>query len=93
MSKNIEEEKEKVRQFIKRYCEINGYKLNPDKKILEAVIEGLAINRVRKNFQYCPCRILSGNPQEDKLKICPCHWHKEEIEKEGHCHCFLFFKK
>lgn len=93
MTKDLEQEKEKVRQFTKNYCKLTGYTLNPDEKIAEMIIEGLAKNRVNKGFQYCPCRPLSGNLEEDKLKICPCKWHKDEIAADSHCHCQLFFSK
>jgi ferredoxin-thioredoxin reductase catalytic chain len=93
MSKDLEQEKEKVRKFTSRYCELSGYKLNPDAKMAEMVIEGLAKNRVKKGFQYCPCRPLSGDQEQDKLKICPCKWHQDEIAQDGHCHCQLFYKK
>jgi len=32
-----------------------------------------------------------GN-KEDKKKICPCVWHKDEIREMGHCHCMLFMR-
>lgn len=92
MIKNIEEEREKVRKFVKHYCKISGFRLNPDVKIVELLIEGLVQNRLRKGYQYCPCRILSGKWEEDKSKICPCKWHKEEIAQDGHCKCGLFYK-
>jgi ferredoxin-thioredoxin reductase catalytic chain len=92
MTKDLEQEKEKVKEFTRRYCELSGYKLNPDTKMAEMVIEGLAKNRVNKGFQYCPCRPLTGDQEQDKLKICPCKWHKDEIIADGHCHCQLFFK-
>ena len=34
----------------------------------------------------------TGNPEDDKPKICPCQWHREEVEKDGHCFCGLFYK-
>ena len=89
----IEENKEKVRKFIERYAEMSGFKLNPSKETIEIVIEGLARNRENYGKQYCPCRILTGNKEEDIKKICPCFWHKEEIDKLGRCHCDLFHKK
>nr|WP_269850493.1 ferredoxin-thioredoxin reductase catalytic domain-containing protein [Methanosarcina horonobensis] len=27
-----------------------------------------------------------------KKIVCPCIYHKDEIEKDGNCHCELFFK-
>ena len=41
--------------------------------------------------RYCPCRIRSGDTEKDRLIICPCAYHEDEIENEGHCHCNLFF--
>lgn len=75
------------------YAKKKGYKLNPNKKIRDVVIDGLAKNKAGKGVEYCPCRPLEGNPQEDKKKICPCVWHEDEIKKEGFCHCRLFYKK
>jgi ferredoxin-thioredoxin reductase catalytic subunit len=86
------EEKEKVRKFAQRYAKVSGFKLNPDVRTVELVIEGLVRNRIKYGRQYCPCRIVTGNAEEDRQKICPCVWHREEIEKIGHCHCDLFHK-
>lgn len=87
----LESEKVKIHKFVEKYAKTTGYQLNPDKEIVEFVIEGLARNKIKYGKQYCPCRIVTGNPQEDKQKICPCKWHKEEIALQGHCHCNLFF--
>lgn len=82
---------EKIRKFAEKYSERTGYALNPDEEELELVLEGLANNRDKYGRQYCPCRPVTGDPEEDKPKICPCEWHEEEIERDGHCHCRLFF--
>ena len=81
-----------VRKFVEAYAKAKGYALNPDPDKLQAVIEGLARNQVMYGYRYCPCRLLSGNPEEDAKKVCPCAWHAEEIEKDGRCHCGLFWK-
>ncbi|HIJ07436.1 MAG: Ferredoxin thioredoxin reductase beta chain [Methanomicrobiales archaeon 53_19] len=82
-----------IRDWVKRYAEENGYVLNPDPKQLDAVIRGLARKMVRNGERYCPCRILSGDPDVDKQIICPCIYHKDEIDRDGHCHCNLFFRE
>lgn len=87
------EEIEKVEKFVRNYADKAGYDLNPDQEVFDTIIEGLAKNRVEHGFQYCPCRIIVGDKEKDKDKICPCKWHKEEIEEDGQCHCQLFFKK
>jgi len=43
--------------------------------------------------RYCPCRVITGNFEEDKVIICPCIYHKQEIKDWGHCLCRLFFDK
>ena len=73
------------------YAKENGFKLNPNKNIVKAMAKGLLANEKKHGERYCPCRRVTGNKEEDKPKICPCQWHKEEIEKQGHCICKLFF--
>lgn len=87
----MSEEKQKVRIFAERYAEKAGYALNPDEEELDMVLEGLARNKETYGKQYCPCRPVTGDPEEDQPKICPCKWHEDEIAEDGHCHCMLFF--
>ena len=86
------EDIEKIIQFYQEYAEKNGFKLNPNRETVERLVKGLLKNEKECGFRYCPCRRISGNPEEDKPKICPCQWHKEEIERDGHCFCGLFVK-
>lgn len=91
MNKNEELKKE-----YSDYAQKNGFKLNPDDKIVERVINGLLNNEKKYGKKYCPCRrVVEGNPdagQENSKKICPCFWHKEEIKKDGRCFCGLYVK-
>ncbi|MGR3220281.1 MAG: ferredoxin-thioredoxin reductase catalytic domain-containing protein [Candidatus Anammoxibacter sp.] len=41
-------------------------------------------------FDYCPCRIVTGDKEKDDKIICPCVYHEEEIKRDGKCHCDLF---
>jgi ferredoxin-thioredoxin reductase catalytic subunit len=81
-----------IGSWAKEYAAEKGYTLNPDERQLNAVIRGLVRNKLRHGEKYCPCRIRSGDPEKDRLIICPCAHHAEEIEGEGHCHCNLLFK-
>jgi ferredoxin-thioredoxin reductase catalytic subunit len=74
------------------YAKSNGFRLNPDRKTVERIIKGLLMNEQKFGKRYCPCRRVTGNEAEDANKICPCAFHKEEIEKDGHCFCNLFVK-
>jgi len=83
---------EKTREWLVRYADKKGYILNPDEEILHIVLDGLTRNRNELGHQYCPCRIVTGDKEEDKNIICPCVYHEEEIKTNGSCHCALFFK-
>ena len=88
-------EEEKIKEIIKEYEEYaqkNEFKLNPDREVVERLIKGMLENEKKFGERYCPCRRITGNREEDKGKICPCYWHQEEIERDGHCVCGLFVK-
>ncbi|MFH1431562.1 MAG: ferredoxin-thioredoxin reductase catalytic domain-containing protein [Nanoarchaeota archaeon] len=89
----MKKELEKISKSSKEYADKAELKLNPDKKIRAFVLAGLAKRKIKFGEYYCPCRVVSGNKEEDKKKICPCFWHLDEIKKDGHCLCKLFFKK
>ena len=79
---------DKVQRLIEGYrhhAEKNGFRLNPNKKIVENLIEALIKNEENFGKKYCPCRKI----HRDEI-VCPCVYHKEEIKRDGHCHCFLF---
>lgn len=87
--------KMETESLIKKYQEYakeNGFSLNPDQKIVERIISGLLENEKKYGVRYCPCRRIVGNSEEDKPKICPCQFHRQEIEEQGHCLCGLFVK-
>ncbi|MCK4522175.1 MAG: ferredoxin:thioredoxin reductase [Nanoarchaeota archaeon] len=85
--------KQELLNYCKNYAEKNGFQLNPDKKIVETLINGLLKNEKKYGKRYCPCRRVTGNKEKDKKIICPCIYHKDEIKKSGHCLCLLFAKK
>ena len=78
--------------WAKAYAAEKGYALNTDDRQFNAVIRGLVRNKLKHGEKYCPCRIRSGDPEKDRLIICPCAHQEKEIEAEGHCHCNLFFR-
>jgi ferredoxin-thioredoxin reductase catalytic subunit len=71
----------------------NGWVLNPDEDHLNTVIRGLVRNKKKFGRPYCPCRLRSGDEERDRAIECPCVYHKDEIAKDGHCHCLLYYKK
>jgi ferredoxin-thioredoxin reductase catalytic subunit len=83
----------KVAQWAENYALEKGWVLNPDPKQRGAVIKGLAHNTKKFGAAYCPCRIRSGDPEKDKLIICPCIYHQDELDQAGHCTCNFFYDK
>ena len=90
---SIDEILAKIAAWARRYAEKNGWVLNPDEQERTTVLHGLASNREQFGKQYCPCRLRSGDLENDKKIICPCIYHRDEIAKDSHCHCRLFFKE
>lgn len=81
---------ERVTRSAKRYAARSGLALQPDPAQLDYVLDGLAANLIKYGKPYCPCREVTGNPEEDRLNICPCRTHREEVERLGECECGLF---
>lgn len=89
----MDEKERQAAEGYKKYAESQGFILNPDEEKVAIVVKGLFSNQEKHGARYCPCRIVTGDKEVDKKIICPCVYHKEEVEKDGHCHCQLFFKK
>lgn len=89
----LEEIKKEIERRLERYVRESPYRFNPDKEKVELILSGLAKRKKELGFAYCPCRVPSGDKEEDKKIICPCAYHKEEIAKDGICLCGLFVRK
>jgi ferredoxin-thioredoxin reductase catalytic subunit len=74
------------------YAKKNGFRLNPNQKMVDFLIGGLLEREKKYGEKYCPCRLVKNIKKEDNEIICPCIYCKKEIEEDGHCHCFLFVK-
>ena len=84
-----------IDEIIERYdnyAKSNGFRLNPNRKVVEGIVNGLLANEKKHGKRYCPCRRVTGNAEEDSKIICPCIFHKDELEKDGHCFCNLYVK-
>lgn len=88
---NMEEREllEKLRNHLKH----KDFVFNPEEKTVKGLIGAMIKRKERSGEFYCPCRMVTGDPEEDKKIICPCYYHEFEVERDGHCHCWLFVKK
>jgi ferredoxin-thioredoxin reductase catalytic chain len=87
---------EKIQSIIEQheaYAAKENIRVNPDSQLVEALVRGMLMNEERHGDRYCPCRLVTGDPEKDRKNVCPCVYHKDEIARDGHCHCRLFLAK
>lgn len=89
----LETLRQEITDRIRKHAAESACRLNPDPKVVAALIEGLVRRKVKFGDYYCPCRIVTGNPETDRGNICPCETHEAEIAEKGKCHCGLFVGK
>lgn len=82
----------KLKERLEKYALSVGIKFNLSEAIVEGVLAGLEKRKEKFGEFYCPCRVVIGNKKKDKEIICPCVFHRGEIEVQGHCKCNLFVK-
>ena len=85
--------KEELRKHSEIYAEGVGYKLNPERETVDRILDGLLSNEEKFGHRYCPCRVITGNKEQDSRIICPCEYHHREIEVLGRCTCNLFHRR
>jgi ferredoxin-thioredoxin reductase catalytic subunit len=80
------------RLYIKlsKEAEAGGYHLNPDVAFAKDLIKGLLVNEKRYGYWNCPCRLTSGNKQDDLDIICPCDYRDPDLDDYGCCYCALY---
>ena len=90
---DVDEQAKKIKDWAKRYAEKKDIELNPDAERVNEVAKGLAVRQEKFGKRYCPCRIITGDAEEDRKIICPCVYSEEEVREHGMCHCKLFSAK
>jgi ferredoxin-thioredoxin reductase catalytic subunit len=91
---DISEEKiNRVYERLDKYAESKGYHLNPDKDFTKDLIRSLLVNQKRYGYWACPCRLASGNREEDSDIICPCVYRDPDLDEFGTCYCALYVSK
>ncbi len=76
---------------IKKIANDLGYVLNSDQERVKKVVEKIATNFESYGDYFCPCKQKNQPPVIGVDVACPCQQLKDEIQKQGHCHCRLFF--
>ncbi len=81
---------DRLYERLDREAEGSGYHLNPDVEFTKGLIKGLIINERRYGYWACPCRLASGNKQDDLDIICPCDYRDPDLNEYDACYCALY---
>lgn len=93
MPKETEISAEQVDQLyekLKREQGAAGYHLNPDEGFAKDLVRGLIVNEGRYGYQSCPCRLASGDPDDDRDIVCPCDYRDPDLTDHDACYCGLY---
>ena len=90
MNDNQRQEETNIWKILNEYATHSPCRLNPDEKIVERVVKGLTMRKIKFGYAYCPCRFVTGDTEKDRKIICPCVYHIDEIARDGEFHCNLF---
>jgi len=85
--------RKEITERIRKHVAETECRLNPNEKITNALIDALVKRKVKFGDYYCPCRVVTGDPDRDRPNVCPCEIHEEEIARTGKCQCGLFVGK
>ena len=80
-------------EMLKKVQETKGYFFNKDKDWVLAILQDLLINKSRYGYASCPCRLASGNRNNDKDIICPCVYRPQDVKEYGSCYCNLYVSR
>jgi ferredoxin-thioredoxin reductase catalytic subunit len=75
---------------LKDEAEAGGYHMNPDEEFTKELVKSLIVNEKRYDYQSCPCRLASGNINDDLDIICPCDYRDQDLNDYGACYCALY---
>ncbi|MDD2218615.1 MAG: ferredoxin-thioredoxin reductase catalytic domain-containing protein [Desulfoplanes sp.] len=81
---------EQLYEQLKKFQESKGYFFNKDKKMVLALLESLLVNKKRYGHMACPCRLASGDYEQDRDIVCPCVYREADVKEYGTCFCGLY---
>jgi len=84
---------EQLYDMLKKVQEPKGFYFNKNKEKVFELLEGLIQNKERYGYMSCPCRLASGDKENDRDIICPCVYREADVEEYGSCYCALYVSK
>ncbi|HLC99218.1 MAG TPA: ferredoxin-thioredoxin reductase catalytic domain-containing protein [Candidatus Nanoarchaeia archaeon] len=86
--------KKELLKAWENYTENNDFMLNPDKKFLDALAEGVLKNEKDHGLKLCPCRLRDKSRERDLELLCPCNFKiQDSWTKWDRCWCGLFVRR
>lgn len=80
-------------ETLKKAQEPKGYYFNTDTERVMDLMEALLVNKARYGYMGCPCRLLSGDKENDRDIFCPCVYREPDVAEYGSCYCNLYVSK
>ena len=77
-------------EMLRKVQEPKGYFFNKDRERVDDLLHALIENKNRYGYMCCPCRLSSGDRENDKDIICPCEYRAPDVEEFGSCYCNLY---
>ncbi len=81
---------EQLYELLKKSQEARGHHFNSDKNLVFDLLTGLLLNKERYGYMSCPCRLASGDYEQDRDIICPCIYREPDVAEFGSCYCGLY---
>ncbi|MDL2275193.1 ferredoxin:thioredoxin reductase [Desulfosarcina sp. OttesenSCG-928-G10] len=67
-----------------------GYFFSDDTARVNELMQSLLVNKDRYGYMACPCRLASGDRENDRDIICPCAYREADVAEFGSCYCNLY---
>jgi ferredoxin-thioredoxin reductase catalytic subunit len=77
-------------EMLEKVQTAKGYHFNRDRERVFELLEALLTNKARYGYMGCPCRLLSGDRENDRDIICPCVYRTPDVAEYGSCYCNLY---
>lgn len=84
---------EKLYEALRKIQESKGYYFSKDRARTLDLLEALIKNKERYGYMACPCRLASGDREQDTDIICPCAYREADVAEYGTCYCNLYVAK
>jgi ferredoxin-thioredoxin reductase catalytic chain len=78
---------------LKKVQEPKGYYFSNNHERVMELLEALLVNKERYGYMVCPCRLASGDRDNDRDIICPCDYREPDVAEFGSCYCNLYVSK